>query len=151
YADDVHRLLRSVTAEKADVFASSGGAVVAFELVVRHPEQLRTVVFHEPPTPAFQAQPAAVRAAMEHVCDTCAADGLWPAMQEFMALVGVQGGPPPAQQGEPTPEQHEAMAMMQRNMEFFFGRYIRNIARYDVDVEGLKRSSCTLVPAIGSE
>src|SRR5207245_9966340 len=69
---------------------------------------------------------------MEEVCDTCARDGLWPAMQKFMTLVGIQGGPP-ADQGEPTPEILEAQAMMQGNMEFFFGRYIRNIARYEPD------------------
>lgn len=151
YADDVHRLLRKVAGDaRSCVFASSGGAVVAIELAVRHPEQLDVVVLHEPPSPSLQPDPAATRAAMEHVCDTCAAQGWYPAMLEFMVLVGAQGGPPPAQ-GEQTPAQQEAMAMMMRNMEFFLGRYIRNIARYEPDLAALKQSPCTIVPAIGAE
>ena len=43
------------------------------------------------------------------------------------------------------------MAMMTANMQFFFGRYIRNIARYEPDLEALKSSPCTLVPAAGAE
>ena len=75
----------------------------------------------------------------------------WPAMHKFMVLVGIQGGPPPAQEGEPTPEIAEAMAMMQRNMEFFFGRYIRNIARYRPDIAALKAAKCRIVPAVGED
>ena len=71
-------------------------------------------------------------------------------MQKFMTLVGIQGGPP-ADQGEPTPEILEAQAMMQGNMEFFFGRYIRNIARYEPDFAALKSCSCRIVPAVGEE
>jgi hypothetical protein len=43
------------------------------------------------------------------------------------------------------------MAMMQKNMEFFFGRYIRNIARYRPDTAALKACSCRIVPAVGAE
>jgi hypothetical protein len=32
-----------------DIFASSGGAVNALALVATHPEQVRTLVAHEPP------------------------------------------------------------------------------------------------------
>jgi pimeloyl-ACP methyl ester carboxylesterase len=32
-----------------DIFASSGGVVNALALVARHPEQVRTLVAHEPP------------------------------------------------------------------------------------------------------
>lgn len=153
FADDVHRLLAATGQDKASVFASSGGASIVLDLIASHPEQLDTVVVHEPPTPALQPDPARIRAAMEDVCDTCASEGLFPAMMKFMTLVGIQGGPPPAAegQGEPTPEQLEAMAMMQKNMEFFFSRYIRNIARYEPDIATLKASSCRIVPAVGSE
>jgi len=68
-----------------------------------------------------------------------------------MVLIGAQGGPPPAPQGEPTPAQQEVVAMMQGNMDFFFGRYIRNIARYEPDLGTLKASPCTILPAIGAE
>jgi pimeloyl-ACP methyl ester carboxylesterase len=151
FADDVHRLLAETGEGKACVFASSGGAVIGLELAARHPEQLDTVVVHEPPSPELVPDTDRVRAAMEDICDTCASSGLWPAMEKFMTLVGIQGGPPPAAEGEPTPEMLEAMAQMQRNMEFFLGRYIRNIARYHVDIDALQACPCRIVPAVGAE
>jgi pimeloyl-ACP methyl ester carboxylesterase len=151
FADDAHRLLAKLATGKSDIFASSGGAVIALELAIRHPEQLGTVIAHEPPSPSMLANPAQVRAAMEDVCETCATEGVFPAMQKFMTLVGIQGGPPPAQEGEPSPEQQEAMAMMQKNMGYFFGEYIRNVARYEPDFDALKAGPCRIVPAVGAE
>jgi pimeloyl-ACP methyl ester carboxylesterase len=149
FADDVHRLLARLGSDKADVFASSGGAVIALELAVRHPEQLRRVIAHEPPSPSLQPDPGRVRAAMEHVSDTFSSAGLWPAMQEFATLVGIQGGPPP--QGEQTPEERQAMALMMSNMDFFIGRYVGNIARYEPDLVALEACPCEIVPAVGEE
>ena len=151
FADDVHRLLAKLTDGKARVFASSGGAVIALELAVRHPEQLEMVIAHEPPSPSLVPNSAKVRAAMEDVSDTHTKEGLWPAMNKFMVLVGIEGGPPPASEGEPTPEQLQAMAQMQRNMDFFFGRYIRNIARYQPDFAALKSCPCRIAAAVGEE
>jgi pimeloyl-ACP methyl ester carboxylesterase len=151
FADDAHRLLAECTSGKACIFASSGGAVIALELALRYPEQLETVICHEPPSPALLPDAGRVRAAMEDVCDTCATAGIFPAMQKFMTLVGIEGGPPPAPEGDPSPEALEAMALMQKNMEFFFSRYIRNLARYVPDVEALKGCSCRIVPAAGAE
>jgi pimeloyl-ACP methyl ester carboxylesterase len=152
FADDAYRLIRKIAGdEKACVFASSGGASIALELAARHAKQLDVLIVHEPPTPALMADPAAIRAGMEDVVETCNTVGLFPAMQKFMDLVGIQGGPPPAQEGEPTPEQVEAQAMMQNNFQFFFGRYIRNIARYDPDFAALKACTCRVVPAVGDD
>ena len=54
HADDLHRLITALDAGPVDIFASSGGAVNALALVARHPEQVRTLVAHEPPD-AFAA------------------------------------------------------------------------------------------------
>ena len=151
FADDVHRLLATLTDTKANVFASSGGATIVLELAARHPEQLDTVVVHEPPSPDLLPNSEETRAAMEDVCDTHDSEGLWAAAHKFMVLIGIQGGPPPAPEGVPTPETLEAQAMMQQNMEFFFGRYIRNIARYRPDFATLKACSCRIVPAVGED
>ena len=48
-ADDVHRLVSALGGGPADVFGSSGGAVVGLALVTAHPDQVRTLVAHEPP------------------------------------------------------------------------------------------------------
>src|SRR4029077_7958153 len=53
HADDLHRVIAAVTADLGtgpiDLFASSGGAVNALALVSEHPEQVGTLVAHEPP------------------------------------------------------------------------------------------------------
>src|ERR1700674_3356610 len=149
FADDVHRLLGGVTKEKADVFASSGGAVIALELAARHPEQLDTVVSHEPPSPTLQPDPARVRAVMETITDTYRTAGIGPAVQIFSDLT--RSGPPPAPEAEPTPEMLEDMARMQGNMDLFFGPYVLAIARYEPDFAALKGASCRLVAAVGDE
>lgn len=149
-ADDLHRLLSTVTREKACIFASSGGCAMALELVVRHPEQVATVVVHEPPCASLTRDPQRTLRGMEDVHDTYRAAGLWPAMGRFMEVVGIKGGPPPAE-GEPTPEAQEAMAQMERNFDFFIGRYLVAVARYEPDIEALKACSCRIVPAVGEE
>jgi pimeloyl-ACP methyl ester carboxylesterase len=152
FADDARRLLKEVARDaKSSIFASSGGASIVLELAARHGDELDTVIAHEPPTPALMANPAEIRAGMEDVSDTFASDGLWPALQKFMKLVGIEGGPPPAEQGEPTPEQREAQAMMQSNMNLFIGRYVRNIARYEPDFASLTACSARIVAGIGED
>lgn len=151
FAEDAHRLLDEVGGDgRCCVLASSGGAVIALELALRHSDRLDTVVVHEPPSPVLLPDAPEVRAGMEDVCDTYDRQGLWPAMGKFMDLVGIHDAPPPPE-GEPTPEAQQAMALMQRNMEFFVGRYIRNIARYTPDLAALKECACRIVPAVGAD
>src|SRR5215217_151559 len=49
HADDIHRILGDLGAGPVDLFASSGGAVNALALVAQHPDDVRTLVAHEPP------------------------------------------------------------------------------------------------------
>ena len=65
HADDLHRLILALDAGAVDIFGSSGGAVNALALVARHPEQVRTLVAHEPPA----AQELPDREAVLAVCD----------------------------------------------------------------------------------
>lgn len=48
-ADDLSRLLSHLTSDPATVLGSSGGAVTALALVQAHPDQVDTVIAHEPP------------------------------------------------------------------------------------------------------
>jgi pimeloyl-ACP methyl ester carboxylesterase len=149
YADDVHRLLAAITREKADVYASSGGAVIALELAARHPEQLNTVVSHEPPSPTLVPDTARVRGVMEEIAATYGTEGIGPAVQIFSDLT--RSGPPPPQEGKLTPEMLEDMARMRGNMDLFFGPYVLAIARYEPDFAALKAASCRIVAAVGAE
>ncbi len=151
FADDAHRLLTATAKEPAFVFANSGGAVIALELVARHPEQVRTLVSHEPPAPALQADPARERAAMAEIVQTFRTAGIGPAMQKFMAQTRIRSAPPPPPAGEPTPEMREAMAGFQRNMEFWLGHYFMAIADFQPDFDALKAGPVRIVPAVGDE
>jgi pimeloyl-ACP methyl ester carboxylesterase len=151
FADDAYRLLKRVAGdEKSCIFASSGGATIALDLIANHAEQLDTVILHEPPSPSLLPNKAEARAGFDDVCDTCEKEGLFPAMQKFMVLVGVEGGPPQPDH-EPTPEEKEQQALMMGNMNYFFGRYIRNIGRYEPDLDAVAKAPCRVIGAVGEE
>src|ERR1700737_2786627 len=151
FADDAHRLLLATGKEPAFVFASSGGAVIALELAARAPETLRTVVPHDPPLAALLPDPARERAAMAEIVQTYRTAGIGPAMQKFMVHTRIRTGPPPPPPGEPTPEMREAMAQMQRNMDFWLGHYFMAIAAYEPDFGALKAGPFRIVPGGGEE
>lgn len=48
HADDAHLLLQKITQEPAFVFGSSSGGVIALDFVTRYPQQVRTIIIHEP-------------------------------------------------------------------------------------------------------
>ena len=149
-ADDASRLIKEVTSGKANVLASSGGAVISLELARSHPEQIQTLVPHETPCAVVLPDPDQARQRIIDITDTFKAAGLGAAFPKFAAHVGIrQEGPPPPQQGEPTPEQIEAGKMFQRNMDFWFGHTMRAIGLYEPDYEALKK--IRIVSGVGEE
>ena len=68
-ADDVHRLLSALGGEPADIFGSSGGAVVGLALVTAHPSQVKTLVAHEPPVIELLPDRDQVRAQIQDIYD----------------------------------------------------------------------------------
>jgi pimeloyl-ACP methyl ester carboxylesterase len=151
FADDAHRLLSATSKEPAFVFASSGGATIALELAARHPEQVRTLVAHEPPSAILLPDAARVRAESADIVETYRSAGIGPTMQKFMAQTRIRQAPPPPPSGEPTPEMREAMAQMQRNMDFWFRHYFQAIGDYEPDFDALKSGSSRIVPGVGKE
>ncbi|MBS9375403.1 alpha/beta fold hydrolase [Rhodococcus sp. B50] len=112
HADDLHRLLVELDLGPVDVFASSGGAVNALELVSRHPEQVRTLVAHEPPIIGLLPDRVQAEAVRDDIYDTYQHGGTGPAMAKFIALISYEGeltsdyldrpAPNPADFGLPT-------------------------------------------------
>src|SRR6516164_4009253 len=99
HADDLHRLIDALGAGPVDIFASSGGAVNALALVAKHPEQVRVLVAHEPPTARQLPDREPVLAACEDMKETYLREGYGPAMAKFIALVSY---PAPSRRGSPT-------------------------------------------------
>ena len=48
-ADDIHAVIEAIGGGPVDMFASSGGAIVSLALVAKYPNDVRTLVAHEPP------------------------------------------------------------------------------------------------------
>jgi len=149
-ADDVHRLLSALGGEPADLFGSSGGAVVGLALVTAHPEQVRTLVAHEPPVVELLPDAAQLRAQIDDIYDTHRVEGADKAMQKFMAHAGLGAGP--AQQAdaprwEPSPEQ---LARMRATTEHFLAHLLRPTTRYRPDIQALRAASTRIVVAGGA-
>ena len=49
-AEDVHAVIEALGVGPVEMFASSGGAVTALALVAAYPNDVTTLVAHEPPT-----------------------------------------------------------------------------------------------------
>jgi pimeloyl-ACP methyl ester carboxylesterase len=104
HADDLHRLIDALGAEPVDIFASSGGAVNALALVAKHPEQVRTLVAHEPPAAQELPDREAVLAACAGIHQTYQRHGFGPAMAQFIAMVSLEGPIPAGFAGQPAPD-----------------------------------------------
>jgi pimeloyl-ACP methyl ester carboxylesterase len=112
HADDLHRLISALDAGPVDIFGSSGGAVTGLVLVAGHPEQVRTLVAHEPPAASLLPDGEQALAAFDHVREIYQREGFGPAMARFMVLSSLKGpipadfaqlpAPNPADLGLPT-------------------------------------------------
>ena len=113
--------------------------------MARYPEQVSTLVAHEPPVAALLPDAAHWRTFTEEIRDIYRRDGVFPAMQKFGEGVGL-GGPEPG--AEPDPE---AMQRMMGNLELFAGYTIPVITNYPPDLEALRTSSARVVVGVGDE
>jgi pimeloyl-ACP methyl ester carboxylesterase len=103
HADDVHRLISALDAGPVDLFGSSGGAVTGLVLVAKHPEQVRTLVAHEPPAASLLPDGEPVLAALDQIRETYQREGFGPAMAKFMVLSSLKGPIPADFAAVPTP------------------------------------------------
>ncbi len=105
---DLHAVLGEVRTvvggEAVDVLASSGGAITALALVATHPDDVHTLVAHEPPTEEVLEDRAAASAAFRAVHDTYMAHGGGAGMAHFVAMVSHQGPFPDDWADQPAPD-----------------------------------------------
>jgi pimeloyl-ACP methyl ester carboxylesterase len=154
HADDVHRVIGAVGGGPVDLFASSGGAVNALALVARHPEDVRTLVAHEPPTAAVLPDRNAAFAATEDIRDTYQRSGFGPAMAKFIAIVSYKGEIPANYVDQPAPD--PAMFGLPAvddgsRTDPLLMQNIITCTHYEPDFDALRSASTRIVLAAGAE
>ena len=90
-AEDVHAVIRALGAGPVELFASSGGAVTALALVAAHPDDVTTLVAHEPPLIAVLPDAAAAERARVGFRDAYEAGGRGHGMAAFIAMTSWRG------------------------------------------------------------
>jgi pimeloyl-ACP methyl ester carboxylesterase len=153
HADDIHRVI-SAAGGPVDLFASSGGAVNALALVAAHPEDVRTLVAHEPPASSIVPDREAALAACTDIRDTYLRAGFGPAMAKFIALVqmptpvpadfAASVNPDPAMFGLPAEDDG-------RRDDPLLRQNIVTCNRYEPDFAALGSASTRVVVAIGTD
>lgn len=153
HAEDLHRVIEALGAGPVDLFASSGGAVNALELVARHPDDVRTLVAHEPPAVPVLPDAEHATAASQDIYDAYQRGGLGIAMAKFIALTSWTGpfsdeylqqpAPDPAAFGLPTEDDGNRDDALMANL--------RACTAYRPDFDALGSATTRVVLAAGKE
>ena len=154
HAEDLHRLITELDAGPVDLFASSGGAVNALALVAKHPEQVRTLVAHEPPLASILPDRVGALAACRAIHETYQRSGFGAGMAQFMVAVSHRGPMTADFAGQPAPD--PAMFGMPTEddgtrTDPLLGQNIISITHHEPDFEALRAASTRIVMAAGAE
>lgn len=103
-AADLHALIEALGAGPVEVFGSSGGAVTGLELVATHPEDVRTLVAHEPPINVVLPDAEAADRARAAFNDAYEAHGTGAGMAAFILVSSWQGEFTDEFFAQPTPD-----------------------------------------------
>ena len=153
-ADDVHAVIEAVGAGPVEMFASSGGAVTALALVTAYPDDVTTLVAHEPPLMLVLPDAEAAVQAFAAVRGAYDAKGSNAGMAAYIAMTSWQGeftdeflsrpAPDPAQFGMPTEDDGS------RDDPLLSDRSVA-VSSYHLDVDALAAAPTRVVIAVGEE
>ncbi|MDF2711600.1 MAG: alpha/beta hydrolase [Nonomuraea muscovyensis] len=153
-ASDLHALIGTLGAGPVDMFASSGGAITALALVAGYPEDLVTLVAHEPPLIDVLPDAEAARRARIGFRDTYLDRGWGAGMATFIAMTSWQGeftdayfdqtAPDPAAFGMPDEDDgsRDDPLLSDRSVTFL---------SFHPDVDALAAAPTRVVIAVGEE
>jgi pimeloyl-ACP methyl ester carboxylesterase len=154
HAADVHAVIKALNVGSVDMFASSGGAVTALALVAKHPDDVLTVVVHEPPLASLLPDREHALATTHAIHETYQQKGGNWAMAHFIAVVSHQGeftaevvaqpAPDPSAFGMPTEDDGDRSDAM-------LAKTILTIPSYEPDFETLRGASTRIIPAAGED
>ncbi len=152
-ADDVHRVIREVGGP-VDLFGSSGGAITALVVAAMYPEDVRTIVAHEPPLASLVPDSEYAKAACQAIHETYQEKGWGAGMAHFIAVVSHRGPFTPEVVAQPAPD--PAMFGMPaeddgNRTDPMLGQGLLHFPPYEPDFDALRRTTTRVVLAAGEE
>ena len=153
HSADLHALITEIGGP-VDLFGSSGGAVNGLRLVADHPEDVRTLVAHEPPLLASLPDADAAFAAERGVQEAYQHRGFGAGMAQFIAMTSWTGEFNDAYAAQPTAD--PAMFGMptdddgDRDNPLLSGTG-NGITAYQPDVDALRAAPTRVVIGVGVE
>jgi pimeloyl-ACP methyl ester carboxylesterase len=153
-AKDVHAVIEALGVGPVEMFASSGGAVAALALVAAYPDDVVTLVAHEPPLIPVLPDAEAAERARAGFRDAYEAGGSGAGMAAFIAMTSWQGeftdeyfaqpAPDPAAFGMPTEDDGSRDDPLLSDRSWA-------VSSYRPDVEALAAAPTRVVIAVGEE
>jgi pimeloyl-ACP methyl ester carboxylesterase len=153
-ANDVHAVIEALGAGPVEMFASSGGAVTALALVAAYPDDVVTLVAHEPPLIPVLPDAEAAERARAGVRDAYEAKGSSAGMAAFIAMTSWQGefndeysaqpAGDPARFGMPTEDDGSRDDPLLSDRSWA-------VSSYRPDVDALAAAPTRVVIAVGEE
>ncbi|MGW0518714.1 alpha/beta fold hydrolase [Crossiella sp. NPDC003009] len=153
-AEDLHALIEALGAGPVDLFASSGGAVTALALVTAYPQDVLTLVAHEPPLNTVLPDAEAADRGRAWFRDVYLAKGWGAGMAAFIAMTSWEGelteeffaqpAPDPAQFGLPTEDDGNRDDPLLSDRSWA-------VSSYRPDIDALKAAPTRVVIAVGEE
>jgi acyl transferase domain-containing protein/pimeloyl-ACP methyl ester carboxylesterase/acyl carrier protein len=142
-ADDVQRLLAEIGAGPAYVFAHSGGAITAMDHVVRHYDQVRTLVLYEPTVISYLDPSVLVGPDMPTIYRE---QGVQAALAKFTDMTGLDVAPRPA---NPSPDMLLQMNRMSDNLAYSFLHLMPAMIEFVPDLDALSAIPTRIVVGVG--
>jgi len=153
-AGDLHAIIQTLGVGPVEMFASSGGAVAALAHVAAHPNDVTTLVAHEPPLIPVLPDAQAAERAQAAVRDTYQAKGSNAGMAAFIAMTSwpgqftddyfAQPAPDPARFGMPTEDDGSRDDPLLSDRSWA-------VTSYHPDVDALAAAPTRIVIAVGQE